>query len=64
MGLVKSVFGKKHQVGVQGAEADPGAIAVAWGTHPDQKKRKTTRGVGSLQEREVIWIYRGLGARD
>ena len=39
------------------------AIAVPWGESPDQNRRKTMRGVGGLKEREVLRIYRGLGAR-
>lgn len=35
-------------------------------TPPDQKKRTAVRGVGSLQGREVLWVYRawGLGTEE
>ena len=49
---------------VRGAEAGTGAIAVAWGDSSRLEEKEGDERVGSLPERQVIWIYRGLGARD
>lgn len=43
---MKSVFGKKHQIGVQGAEVDTGAIAVGWGDsfRPEEEEGNESSG--------------------
>lgn len=63
MGLVKSVFGKKHQIGVQGAEVDTEAIAVGWGDSFRPEEEEGNESSGRLAGKRGRRIYRGLGAR-
>ena len=65
MGLVKSVFGKKHQIGVQGAEVDTGAIAVAWGNsfRPEEEEGNESSGrlAGKRGRKDIQGGAWGLG---
>lgn len=58
---MKSVFGKKHQIGVQGAEVDTGAIAVAWGDSFGPEEEEGNESGGRLAGKKGCKDLQGPG---